>query len=83
MSQENKSIQESRSMLLAYNYCKIDIETGKCLFCATYSYEIPLENYIAVPTATDDYQGKYYNQADGLWYWDAEFTQLWEEAPQW
>lgn len=68
---------------LQYNYCKINLTTGECIFCATYSYEIPLANYIEVPEATDDYQGKFYNQADGLWYWDSAFTQLWEEAPTW
>jgi len=66
---------------LQYNYAKIDLDTGRCLFCRTYSYEIQLEGYIPVPTL-DDYTGKYYNlNGDQMWYHDAEFTQLWEECP--
>ena len=75
--------QENRSMLLEYNYCKINLETGECIFCATYSYQVPLAEYILVPEANSGYRGKFYNQADELWYLDAGFTQLWEEAPQW
>lgn len=66
---------------LQYNYAKIDLNTGRCLFCRTYSYEVPLNGYIPIPTL-DDYEGKYYNlNGDQMWYWDAEFTQLWEECP--
>lgn len=68
---------------LQYNYVKINLETGECLFCRTYSYEVPLDGFIQVPVYSSEYRGKYYNQADGLWYLDAAFTQLWEEAPQW
>ena len=70
------------SVNLQYNYATIDLDTGLCLFCRTYSYEIPLPEYIPVPTL-GDYTGKYYSQDDELWYLDAEFTQLWDEAPQW
>ena len=67
---------------LQYNYAKIDLETGRCRNCRTYSYEIPLPEYIPVPYSTNDYTGKYYNlNGDQMWYWDAEFTQLWEECP--
>lgn len=71
------------SMNLQYNYASINVETGECTGCMTFSYEVNHPVWIAVPVATDDYIGKYYNVADGLWYLDAEFTQLWEEAPQW
>ena len=69
------------SVNLQYNYAQVDPETGRCNSCGTYSYEVPLYYYIPVPYATNDYYNKYYNFDDGLWYWDAEFTQLWEECP--
>ena len=71
------------SVNLQYNYAKIDPSTGRCKSCGTFSYEINHPAYIPVPYATNDYTNKYYNQADELWYLDAGFTQLWEEAPQW
>jgi len=70
------------SMTLEYNYAAIDPVTFRCGSCGTYSYQVPLETYIEVPYPTDDYIGKYYNlNGDQMWYWDAEFTQLWEECP--
>ena len=71
------------SELLQYNYATIDLETGECLFCRTYSYEIPLPEYIEVPTATDDYTGKFYDFETELWYVDSAKTIVWENAPQW
>ena len=70
------------SQLLQYNYAVIDAN-GRCYACQTSSVEVPLSNYILVPEHTNDYYNKYYNREDGLWYLDAEFTQLWENAPQW
>ena len=69
------------SINLQYNYANVDVETNRCVSCMTCSYEIPLSNYILVPYATNDYIDKYYNFDNQLWYWDAEFTQLWEECP--
>lgn len=69
------------SMNLQYNYAQVDPETGRCVSCGTYSYQVPLYYYIVIPYATDDYMDKYYNFDDGMWYWDAEFTDLWEECP--
>lgn len=67
---------------LQYNYAQIDLSTGRCVGCFTSSYEIPLPDYIEVPYTTNDYANKYYNiNGDQMWYWDAEFTQLWEECP--
>ena len=67
---------------LQYNYARINTTTGLCLGCATKSYEVINAAYIPVPVYTNDYIGKYYNiNGDQLWYWDAEFTQLWEECP--
>lgn len=69
------------SQLLQYNYAKISLDSGLCTSCFTCSYEIPLPEYIPIPT-TGDYVDKYYNiNGDQMWYWDAEFTQLWEECP--
>lgn len=66
---------------LQYNYARIDLQTGRCKGCGTYSYEVNNPAYIVIPT-TGDYYNKYYNlNGDKLWYWDAEFTQLWEECP--
>lgn len=59
---------------LPYNYAKIRVSSGLCVTCATYSYEIINEAYISVPRSSNDYIGKYYNQADGHWYADATFT---------
>lgn len=67
---------------LQYNYAVIDLTTCRCRGCVTRSFETIHDAYIPVPTATDDYIGKYYNiNGDQMWYWDAEFTQLWEECP--
>lgn len=60
---------------LQYNYATIIVETGRCIACATYSYEIDDPAYIIVPRAYNDYVGKYYH--DGAWYEDAEFTIPW------
>lgn len=70
------------SLNLQYNYAQIDLDTLQCIGCGTFSYQVPLPDYIEVPYATDDYCDKYYNMyGDQMWYWDAEFTQLWEECP--
>lgn len=71
------------SLNLQYNYAGINMETGLCDTCMTFSYEINHPAWIAIPTADSAYVGKYYNAADGLWYLDGGFTQLWEDAPQW
>ena len=61
---------------LPYNYAKIKLDSGLCVGCATYSYEINNAAYISVPSASSEYVGKYYNQQDGHWYADAGFVQL-------
>lgn len=67
---------------LQNNYAQLDTSTFRCVACFTCTYEIPLWNYIAVPEASGDYCDKYYNyNGDQKWYWDADFTQLWEECP--
>lgn len=70
------------SMNLQYNYAVIDLATGRCRACFTSSDQLVGDAYIEVPYATDDYYNKYYNlNGDQMWYWDAGFTQLWEECP--
>lgn len=59
---------------LPYNYARILLDSGLCVGCMTYSYEINNEAYIPVPHASDDYMGKYYNKDTDLWYLDAEMT---------
>lgn len=58
---------------LPYNYAILD-ENNCCVGCRTYSYNIPLENYIPISSLNYDYLGKYYKE--GLWYTDSEFTIL-------
>lgn len=70
------------SQNLQYNYAILDLSTYQCAGCVTSSYVVNHISYIEVPYATDDYCEKYYNMnGDQMWYWDAEFTQLWEECP--
>lgn len=69
------------SQLLQYNYAIID-NTGLCVGVITSSGLVPLETYILIDDLNYDYYNKYYNlNGDQMWYWDAEFTQLWEECP--
>lgn len=69
------------SMQLEYFYAVIDLNTGFCGACITTTAERNLPNFIEVPEL-GDYVEKYYNlNGDQMWYWDAEFTQLWEECP--
>lgn len=72
------------SQLLQYNYARIDTTTGECFDTFTASYQIPSSytNFVEIPVFDSDYEGKFYNlNGDQMWYWDAEFTQLWEECP--
>lgn len=62
------------SELLQYIYAQIDPSTGRCINVFTCSYEIPLpDEYILVPVFSYDYEDKYYNKADGKWYYEPEF----------
>ena len=61
----------------AYNYALID-ETGYCYEVRSTSRNCDgEEGYIAIPTDSYDYLEKYYNVADGKWYYDSEFTTEW------
>lgn len=59
---------------LAYTYALLD-GNNRCYGCKTYSYEVPLSNYIPVPTLNDNYLDKYYSYQTGLWYYDQACTQ--------
>lgn len=62
---------------LAYTYCILD-ENNRCVGCRTCSYEVPLDNYILVPRLNDNYLDKYYSYETGLFYYDAECTQVFD-----
>lgn len=66
------------SVNLQYSYAKINLQTYECVGCMTCSYEIPLEEYILVPYASNDYIGKYYNPADGLFYYESEYITVFD-----
>lgn len=58
---------------LAYNYAILD-ENNRCAGVKTYSYEVPLANFIAIPTLNYDYYNKYYDYTSGKWYYEAELV---------
>lgn len=64
---------------LPYNYAIID-ENNRCYGCRTYSYEVPLSNFIPVPVPSDEYLNKYYSYETGLWYYDQECTQIFDTS---
>ena len=56
----------------AYYYARI-LENGECIEvidCTTY---IDAPDHIAIPEPSRAYLLKYYNRADGKWYYDADF----------
>lgn len=62
-----------------YNYAQIDLETGECFGVRTRTSEIINPALIPIEVDSNDYIGKYYNQANGKWYEDAAFTIEWPE----
>lgn len=58
---------------LLYNYARI-LESGLCVGCKTYSYEIVHDLYITVPYSSNNYAGHYYNRNTDLWYEDEAMT---------
>lgn len=65
------------SQLLEYNYVIID-ENYCCVGSVTSSVVVPLDTYILVPDARNEYIGKYYNPEDGLFYYDREYTEFFD-----
>lgn len=68
------------AQLLQYNYAQV-LESGECVGCGTYSYEIDHYLYIAVAVNDNVYIGKWYNRADSTWYLNPEFTERWDDCP--
>lgn len=66
------------SINLQYNYAQIDLETYQCVSVFTSSYEIPLPDYIEIPTMDGRYYEKYYNPADGLFYYEPEYITVFD-----
>lgn len=64
---------------LPYNYAILDVNNC-CVGCRTYSYQVPLNNYIPVPRTSDEYIDKYYSYETELWYYDQECTQIFDTS---
>ena len=60
---------------LQYFYACYNTETGVCESVFTASYVIDYPGFVQIPIFSNVDVGKYYNQSNGLWYNDAEFTQ--------
>lgn len=70
------------SQNLQYNFVGYNTTSGLCHSIFTASYIFDMDGWVEVPVYDEDYKGKYYNFAgDQMFYWDAAFTQLWEECP--
>ena len=63
---------------LAYHYAQIDLITYECVSCFTCSYEITDPDFIQIPSYRGEYVGTYYNPNDGLFYYDPEYTQVFD-----
>lgn len=64
----------------AYNFAIIDRATTMCIEVRTSTRDESgssddVELYVLVPTYNEEYLLKYYNEADGKFYYDPEFTQ--------
>ena len=65
-----------------YNYAIIDRESGLCLEVRTATNDQSGESneyelYVSIPTYTEDYLMKYYDESTGKWYYDAAMTNEW------
>lgn len=66
------------SQQYAYKYAVIDPSCGdQCIGYDDTTLESTDPNYILIDEWLDGYLFKYYNRANGKWYYDAEFTQEW------
>lgn len=69
------NINNNNERRLQYHYAQINPQTYQCIGCFTCSYEIPIpEEYILIPRYSNDYLDKYYNPADGLFYYEPEYV---------
>lgn len=64
------------SMKYAYYYARI-LENGMCIEVIDDTVYIDEPDHIIIPVWSEDYLLKYYNRADGKWYYDAEMTNEW------
>ena len=65
---------------ITFYYAIID-ESGWCYEMRSTSRNCNgLEGYIPIASLEVDYLDKYYNVADGNWYFDEGFTQLFEDG---
>ena len=61
-----------------YLYAVIDPSLGDmCVGVQDTTQETSDPNFIPIPYDNGEYLFKYYNRADGKWYYDAEFTNEW------
>ena len=67
----------NKSVNLQYNYAVLD-QFDCCRAVITSSYQVPLDNYIEIPTYHDDYVEKYYNREDGLFYYEPEYITVFD-----
>ena len=63
-----------------YNYAIVDRATMMCLEVRTSTLDQSgasdeYEIYVSIPEYNEDYILKYYNEADGKFYYDSEYTQ--------
>lgn len=63
----------------AYHYAVID-DSGMCIGYDDTTAESNDEYHILIDEWLDGYLFKYYNRADGKWYYDAAFTNEWIPA---
>lgn len=64
-----------------YIYAVIDPELGDmCIGVQDTTVESDDPDHILIPYDNGEYLMKYYNRADGKWYYDAEFTNEWIPA---
>ena len=69
------------SQQYAYNYAEIEAD-GLCtgVFSDSHGYDVLPDGLVKIPEYNEDYIDKYYNRADGKWYYDAAFTNEWIPA---
>lgn len=65
---------------LHYNYAVIDVNSGRCFQVMRTQREFADNDCICIPSCDENYLEKYYNQSNGLWYVDSEFSELYDDG---
>lgn len=65
-------------MNYAYAYAEIDPTDNMCVGVHTTTYQSVDPNWVEIPEYNHDYCFKYYNWDDGQFYYDAEYTQIFD-----